>query len=112
MEAIGHHAAAESGRQDSNLRSSAPKADALATTLRPGFALPARRPMVECRAPARAYQRRAAVIRLEPLRAVVPRVWGGLERHRRIAAASGRIASDGLHRAPQESAACPAQSSS
>ena len=26
----------ESGRQDSNLRSSAPKADALATTLRPG----------------------------------------------------------------------------
>jgi hypothetical protein len=39
----------ESGRQDSNLRSSAPKADALATTLRPGR--PAR-PNVrdECRA--------------------------------------------------------------
>ena len=42
----------ESGRQDSNLRSSAPKADALATTLRPGAPSLARRPMVECRAPA------------------------------------------------------------
>ena len=30
------HPFTESGRQDSNLRSSAPKADALATTLRPG----------------------------------------------------------------------------
>jgi hypothetical protein len=31
-------AVTESGRQDSNLRSSAPKADALAATLRPGRA--------------------------------------------------------------------------
>ena len=34
----------ESGRQDSNLRSSAPKADALATTLRPGRPALAERP--------------------------------------------------------------------
>ena len=52
METTGHTVAAESGRQDSNLRSSAPKADALATTLRPGAPSLARRPMVECRAPA------------------------------------------------------------
>jgi hypothetical protein len=34
----------ESGRQDSNLRSSAPKADALAATLRPGRPAWAERP--------------------------------------------------------------------
>ena len=35
-----HHPTAESGRQDSNLRSPAPKAGALATTLRPGDGAP------------------------------------------------------------------------
>jgi hypothetical protein len=45
----------ESGRQDSNLRSSAPKADALAATLRPGRpALPNVRD--ECRARSCAHQ--------------------------------------------------------
>src|SRR5215211_5796057 len=40
----------ESGRQDSNLRSSAPKADALATTLRPGRPGPGPNVRDECRA--------------------------------------------------------------
>ena len=65
METTGHHVAAESGRQDSNLRSSAPKADALATTLRPGSA-PAW-PGVRWSSvghPMRADQCSAAVIRL------------------------------------------------
>src|SRR5918995_1725800 len=93
METTGHHASAESGRQDSNLRPSAPKADALATALRPGTALLPRRPMIEFRAPTGADQSTRGTGTFAPGNRAPCSVWGQAEADRRIAAAFVRAAS-------------------
>jgi hypothetical protein len=79
---------AESGRQDSNLRSSAPKADALAATLRPAVR-PSRTFADECRTHHRDDQSSLAGTRPEERLA-------GSGSARRIAAAQREPSPDGL----------------